>query len=94
MSAAPRVRHNTSAHRYEIEVDGRLAVAEYEWQDGRQIFTHTLVPPELRGQGLAEALVRTALDDARAAGQKVTPACSYVAAYIKRHPEYQALVAT
>ncbi|MCM2275341.1 MAG: N-acetyltransferase, partial [Candidatus Didemnitutus sp.] len=58
---------------------------------GRQIFTHTLVPPQLRGRGLAEALVRRALDDARAAGRKVVPACSYVDVFIQRHPDYQAL---
>lgn len=91
MSSSPSVTHNEQASRYEIAVDGFVAVAEYELQDGRQIFTHTLVPPQLRGRGLAEALVRRALDDARAAGRKVVPACSYVDVFIQRHPDYQAL---
>jgi predicted GNAT family acetyltransferase len=91
MSSSPAVTHNEQASRYEIAVDGFVAVAEYELQDGRQIFTHTLVPPQLRGRGLAEALVRRALDDARAAGRKVVPACSYVDVFIQRHPDYQAL---
>ncbi len=89
----PPVRHNPAASRYEIEIDGRLAVAEYELTGDRQVFTHTLVPPELRGRGLAEALVRTALDDARAAGRRVVPACSYVAVFIQRNPAYAPLVA-
>jgi predicted GNAT family acetyltransferase len=93
MSAASNVRHNPSARRYEVEIEGRLAVAEYEWRDGRQVFTHTFVPPELRGRGVAEELVRTALEDARAAGRKVTPVCSYVAKYLERHPEYAGLAA-
>ncbi|MEJ1974628.1 MAG: GNAT family N-acetyltransferase [Lacunisphaera sp.] len=46
-----------------------------------------------RGRGIAEQLVRVALDDARAAGRKVVPACSYVAVFIKRHREYQELLA-
>lgn len=93
MSSAIEVRHNPSAGRYEIEIDGALAVAEYELSEGRQVFTHTLVPPELRGRGLAEALVRRALDDAQAAGRVVVPACSYVAKFIERHAEYRGLVA-
>jgi predicted GNAT family acetyltransferase len=93
MNPAPPVLHNPAEHRYEVEVDGFLAVADYEFRDGRQVFTHTFVPPELRGRGLAEALVRTALDDAMAAGRKVVPACSYVAKYIERHRHYRPLLA-
>lgn len=88
------VRHNLSASRYEIEVDGHLAVAEYVLEaEGRIVFTHTFVPPELRGRGLAEKLVRRALDDARAQDRRVVPACSYVAAFIARHAEFQPLLA-
>jgi predicted GNAT family acetyltransferase len=55
--------------------------------------THTFVPGELRGRGLAEQLVRAALEHARAEKLRVVPACSYVAKYIERHPEYRALLA-
>lgn len=92
MSSLPPVRHNPAASRYEIEIEGRRAVCDYVLEDGRQVFTHTLVPPELRGRGLAERLVRTALNDAQAAGRRVVPACSYVAVFIQRHPEFAALV--
>jgi uncharacterized protein len=91
MSAQPEVRHNEAAHRYEIEIEGHLAVAEYETRQDRQVFTHTLVPVELRGRGLAELLVRRALDDARAAGRKVVPECSYVARFIEKNQEYAGL---
>lgn len=93
MNQPTDVRHNKDAARYEIEVAGHLAVAEYELTpDGRQVFTHTLVPPELRGRGLAEVLVRRALADARAAGRKVVPACSYVAKFIERNRDFADLV--
>ncbi|MFZ5496041.1 MAG: GNAT family N-acetyltransferase [Verrucomicrobiota bacterium] len=85
MATAVPVRHNAAAHRYEAVVDGRLSVCEYEDAEGRRIFTHTLVPPELRGRGVAEQLVRAALADVRAAGLKAVPACSYVARFIERH---------
>ena len=86
------VRHNPAANRFEAVVDGHLAVAEYQLEDGRVVFTHTFVPPELRGRGIAEKLVRPALKWARAEGKRVVPACSYVAAFVQRHAEFQSLV--
>ncbi|UYM03509.1 GNAT family N-acetyltransferase [Solicola gregarius] len=80
--------------RFEIIVDGRLAgFAEYQLGDGVITFTHTEIGDEYAGQGLGSTLVRTALDDVRARGLSVRPLCPYVAAYIKRHPEYADLVA-
>ena len=68
-------------------------MCEYELDGDRMIFTHTVVPPELRGRGIAEKLVRAALAEARTAKRKVVPTCSYVAKFIERHKEYQDLVA-
>jgi predicted GNAT family acetyltransferase len=93
MNSAVTVRHNAAASRYEAEVAGQLAVAEYIVEGSRMIFTHTLVPPELRGRGIAESLVRTALEDARSQGVRVVPQCSYVEAFIRRYPEFQPLLA-
>jgi len=93
MSTDVTVRHNPAASRYEADVDGHLAVAEYAREGDRMVFTHTFVPPELRGRGVAEKLVRTALEGARAAGRTVVPQCSYVAVFIRRNPEFQSLVA-
>lgn len=87
------VQHNAAAHRYEAVVDGYLSVCEYEADGDRLHFTHTVVPPELRGRGIAEQLVRTALADARAGGRKVVPECSYVAKFIERHREFADLLA-
>ena len=62
-------------------------------EGGLVIFTHTFVPPELRGRGIAEGLVRAALKDVRLQGRRVVSQCSYVAAFIGRHPEFKPLVA-
>jgi predicted GNAT family acetyltransferase len=93
MSDLITVTHNAAANRYEAVVDGHLSICEYEQADGRMVFTHTVVPGELRGRGIAEKLVRAALADARAAGRKVVPACSYVAKFIERHKEFADLLA-
>jgi predicted GNAT family acetyltransferase len=93
MTPEIQVRHDAVGRRYEAVVDGYLSVCDYVLEGDRMILTHTLVPPELRGRGIAEKLVRAALGDARAQGRKVVPACSYVAKFIERNAEFQDLVA-
>lgn len=55
-------------------------------------FDHTEVPPQLRGTGAAAKLAHHALEHAAGHGWKVIPSCSYIAAYIKRHPEFASLL--
>ena len=93
MNADLVVRHNPAASRYETEVDGHLALAEYAEEGDRIVFKHTYVPPELRSRGIAEKLVRAVLEEARREGRRIVPQCSYVALFIRRNPEFQPLVA-
>jgi predicted GNAT family acetyltransferase len=86
------VRDNPAAGRYEAHVDGQLAVLTYQRSGDRIIFIHTGVPAALEGHGIAGAMARVALEDARAAGLAVIPRCPFVAAYIRRHPQYADLV--
>ena len=88
-----KVTHDTTAERYLITVDVRDAgYADYIQGDGVRDFHHTVIDPEFRGQGLSKPLIQAALDDTRAAGDKVRPLCSAVAGFIEKHPEYQDLV--
>lgn len=86
------VLHNQAASRFETSGGAVVALCEYRREGGRMIFTHTFVPPELRGQGVAERLVRPALEFARAERLQVVPACSYVAKFVERHAEFQMLL--
>lgn len=86
-NSAPAAWHNREAGRFELEAEGKRSVAEYRIEDGRMIMTHTFVPPELRGRGLAEKVVRAALEYARAEKLQVVPQCSYVETFIRHHPE-------
>ena len=80
---------NELMKRFELTLEGKLALLEYVEQGGNLlIFTHTFVPHELRGQNVAARLTRYALEDARRQGKKVVPQCSYVAAYMERNKEY------
>ena len=86
------IENNQGAQRWEAHVDQHLAVAEYRRRGDTIFFIHTEVPRELEGQGVASKLVKTALDDARAQHLAVVPFCPFVAGYIRRHPDYKALV--
>ncbi|MDW8430381.1 MAG: GNAT family N-acetyltransferase [Sutterellaceae bacterium] len=87
------VRHNAPANRFEVELDGLLSRADYRLVDGIMHLVHTEVPPSQQGRGIAAALVGAALQYARAHGYKVRPLCSYVRAYMMRHPQTQDLLA-
>ena len=77
--------------RYEAHVDGELAgVAEYRDRRDQRIFMHTTVT--LEGHGVGGALARAALDDVRARGMRAVPKCPFIAAWIRRHPDYEDLV--
>jgi predicted GNAT family acetyltransferase len=87
-----QVQNNTAASRFEVEVDGLLAVIAYV-RDGDTItFTHTQVPPALEGHGLASSMAHAALEYAQTHGLTVIPLCPFVASYIRRHQEYLPLV--
>ncbi|WP_432571537.1 GNAT family N-acetyltransferase [Kineococcus sp. SYSU DK005] len=86
------VAHDEDAHRYEGRLDGELvAIADYVPRDTGEgtvlAFVHTEVVPEHQDEGLAGALVDAALEDVRARGARVLPACSFVRLHVRRHPE-------
>ena len=86
------VIRNETASRFEASVDEQLCIADYRLQGKVMVMPHTVVPPSLQGRGIAAELVRAALEWARAEGLKVEPVCSYVALYMRRHPETQDLL--
>jgi hypothetical protein len=83
---------NKARQRFELEVEGHLAMAFYKRDGGVITLLHTEVPPELNGKGVGARLVQGALDQVRTAGLKVVPQCPFVKAWIGKHPEYKDLV--
>ena len=82
------VTDNPARHRYELPLDGRTAYASYRRDGNVLLVYHTEVPREFEGRGIGSALVKGMLDLARAQDLKVKPLCSFVAAYMQRHPEF------
>jgi predicted GNAT family acetyltransferase len=94
MHAMPaEVRHNPARSRYELDVDGHVAFANYHVADGVVAITHTETPPALRERGIGSQLVLGALSHIRAQSLKVRPLCSFARHVIAQHPEMQDLLA-
>ena len=88
---ACEVTHDESRHRFATKVDGHECELDYRIANGVMTITHTGVPAPVGGRGIAGAMTRTALETARTKGWQVVPACSYAAAYMQRHPEFDDL---
>ena len=90
-----KVRDNKQEGRFELALEGgRTAYVEYEEAgDGVLALTHTEVPTEFEGKGVGGALVKGVLEIVRGENLKIVPVCRFVSVYLRRHPEYQGLVA-
>ena len=88
------ITDNQPERRYEARLEGELAgIVDYGRLDGRIVALHTEVLPAYEGRGIASALVRRVLADARRDGIKVTPRCPFFVAHFERHPEDADLIA-
>lgn len=87
------VRDNPARNRFELDVDGHIAFTQYRLSPGMINLIHTEVPKELAGQGVGSRLARGALDAARTSGLKVIATCPFISAWIRKHADYQDLLA-
>lgn len=80
--------------RYLVTIEGHTAEMTYSKAGAtRIIIDHTGVPDALRGRGAGQAMVKRAVEDARAAGIKIIPLCPFAKAQIGKHPEWQDVLA-
>ena len=82
------VRDNKAQSRFELDVEGGIAFANYRLTPSAVIINHTETPRALRGHGIASELIAGALELIRADGHKVVAGCSFVVDYLRKHPEY------
>ena len=88
------IRHEAEARRFTADVTGGTAFISYRELSNRTLdFDHTFVPTAARGGGIASQLTAHALRYARKHGYAVVPSCPFVAAYLRRRPEYRDLIA-
>lgn len=91
------IRHHVVGQggKYVAQIDGEPHHGMLEWepgdgddQDDVRVATHTVVPKEIGGRGIAAMLVERLIEDARRDGFRILPRCSYVAAKFDEHPEW------
>ncbi len=86
------VTNNEQEQRYEFIVDDQVSFIDYEKKGDKIFLTHTEVPEELEGKGVASAMVEKTFTEIENQGLKVVPYCSYVKVFLKRHPEWNRLI--
>jgi predicted GNAT family acetyltransferase len=82
-------RDNTVLSRFELAEEGHIAFASYRRRGNLLVVPHVEAAPALRGKGSAGRLMEALASHARGEGLKIEPACSYAAAWFRRHPDYR-----
>ena len=85
---------NEQKKRFELEAEGHTAFIEYIVNNEDIMFlTHTEVPKALEGKGVGKSIVEKTLNYIKENNYTLAPLCPFVAAYLKRHPEWKSLLA-
>lgn len=85
--------NNEAIHNFELIVDGYRAFIDYKQKGNKVWLIHTEVAPELKGKGVGEAIVEKTLTYLEQHDLKMVPLCVYIGMYLKRHPEWNRLLA-
>ena len=88
----PQSPQKVTTGRFEIERNGEVAFLEYELSENLLVLSHTEVPKDLRGKGLASELAESALQYARQHNLKVDVVCPIAREYVTKHPEHADLL--
>ncbi|MGY4538335.1 putative GNAT family acetyltransferase [Mucilaginibacter sp. UYNi724] len=85
--------NNEAIHNFEFVVDSQRSFIDYRLKDGKIYLVHTEVPAELEGRGIAGAMVEKVFKYIEEKGLKLVPMCAYVQYFLKRHPEWERILA-
>lgn len=92
MADAIEVVMNEAEQQFQARLGDETAFAEYRLVDHGIILPHTVVPESFEGKGVGSALAKAALGYAREHDLKVIPTCTFMAGYIRTHPEWHDVV--
>lgn len=94
MTANYELINNKSQKQYEFHIEGFVPKIEYIINHEENVYlTHTEVPYELGGKGVGTQLVEKTLTDIEDNNMRVVPLCPFVAAYIRKNPEWKRIIA-
>ena len=80
------------ARRFTFESEAATAFLEFRRRADRFTIVHTVVPPELEGQGVGSRLVTAAVGYAASHGLTVVPICPFARAWLRSHSDVAATV--
>lgn len=85
--------NNVERHNFELFIEGKRSFIDYKMKGNKVYLLHTEVPKEMNGKGVAAALVEKTLHYLESNQLQLVPYCVYVKAFLKRHPEWNRLLA-
>lgn len=79
--------------RFELEREGKTSFVDYILNSSGVIFlTHTEVPKELEGKGIASELLKGVFQILEERELRLVPICPFVKSYLARNPEWKRLL--
>lgn len=87
------VTDNPALSRFEMVVDGEIALVTYRLTKSVTVLVHTEVPKMFEGRGIGSALAKGVLDRLHAEKRKIVVICPFIASYIRKHPAYMDMLA-
>jgi predicted GNAT family acetyltransferase len=85
--------HDREARRFHCTDGHFCGELNYETEGGTTIDIYrTYVDPALRGKGIAQELMKKAVDFAESDGLAVRPTCSFAVSFFRGHDEYRHLL--
>ncbi len=93
MEQQPEVINNEQQQRFEVNLGNDIAYIEYRWLKNNIVLMHTLVPEKYEGKGIAGTMAKFALEYIKEKKWPLVVYCPYITAYMKKHPEYNELLA-
>ena len=78
-----QVEHQVTDHRFVVQLPEGVARLEYSLQPPWVNIFHTWVPEPLRGQGVADALMRACQGWCQQQGYQLVATCSYAVRWLE-----------
>lgn len=83
---------NSEERRFELKVGDYTVFIDYKERGKKIWLIHTEAPEELKGKGAATAIIEKTFAYIEENGYRLIPLCPLVAAYLKRHPEWNRIL--
>jgi predicted GNAT family acetyltransferase len=88
-----QLKINAENRRLELDTGEGIAFIEYKLLNDILFLIHTEVPVSLEGKGAGSAIALKALQYAKNNNYKIVPICPFIQNYLKRHKQWNEIVA-